>query len=981
MKRLAALFLAFTLAFTSVDYTFADVNVNSNEALNVITQENLQTSNLITYLSIANPSISSTDTLQIVVGIDDTDDKFAESDDAASTLTVENTDTGATYEISGVFTDEGNLFFEKTGLSKGCYTVKCLAYSFLNGASVSSEQEKSFSEDGIIYLADIGIDAQFGVDTVVEDANPDAYAIDTASDDTINDAIAETDIDANSNDISEIISDAVDGAIQYYNIDDSENDSTDTDDTSYTTDTTNPTEITKTDESGISIYSASSTALFGASPSNTVTVVLDPGHGGSDGGASHSWNGKTYKESDLNLKIAQYCKSKLEEYSNVNVYMTRTSDTYVGLEDRVNYAKSVGATVFVSIHNNSSNSSSLHGATVYYPNSNYNASVGSQGGALASSVLTQLVALGLANNGTQIRNSENGSKYPDGSLCDYYSVIRNSKKAGFPGIIVEHAFISNQSDATNYLNSDSALLKLGNADAVGIANYFGLSEKNNGVEYNGVNYQLVFDAAYYLENNPDVKAVYGNSKKGALEHFVTFGMSEGRQGRAEFDVSFYKNNNSDLQSAYGSDLKSYYMHYLNYGAAAGRQPTEDIDVFSYKYRYSDLQSAYGNDYKAYINHYITYGKGEGRDATPIKRTVTFVSDGGVVSTVSVNHGRSVTAPSISKEGYSLIWDKSLDNITEDTTITAIWIQDAVNVSYQAHVANVGWQNSVSNGKLAGTTGKSRAIEAVKIDLDTDKNLEVVYRTHVQNDGWHDNSYNGEISGTTGQSKRVEAVNIDLVGDDADDYDIYYRVHVSNIGWLAWAKNGQAAGTSGQSRAIEAIQIVVVDKDSEVPSNSLGGYTTVNSNRYISSSNDNPTINTNTSISYQTHVKDIGWQGAVSNGTVAGTTGKGLRVEALKISLSNRKYSGGISYSVHVQNVGWQTAVSDGTIAGTTGQALQVEALKINLTGEMAKHNDVYYRVHVQDIGWMDWVKDGEIAGTIGKSLRVEALQVKLVEKV
>lgn len=76
--------------------------------------------------------------------------------------------------------------------------------------------------------------------------------------------------------------------------------------------------------------------------------------------------------------------------------MTRNDDHYVALEDRVNYAKSVGASVFVSIHNNSTTSSSVHGATVYYPNSSLNANIGAQGGALANEVLKQLVALGLA---------------------------------------------------------------------------------------------------------------------------------------------------------------------------------------------------------------------------------------------------------------------------------------------------------------------------------------------------------------------------------------------------------------------------------------------------------------------------------------------------------------------------------------------------------------------------------------------------------
>ena len=96
-----------------------------------------------------------------------------------------------------------------------------------------------------------------------------------------------------------------------------------------------------------------------------------------------------------------------------------------------------------------------------------------RGGALANEVLKQLVALGLANDGRVSEILRVEIPITDGSICDYYSVIRNSKKAGFPGIIIEHAYISNQSDATNYLGSETALKKLGIADAQGIVNYFG----------------------------------------------------------------------------------------------------------------------------------------------------------------------------------------------------------------------------------------------------------------------------------------------------------------------------------------------------------------------------------------------------------------------------------------------------------------------------------------------------------------------------
>ena len=139
-------------------------------------------------------------------------------------------------------------------------------------------------------------------------------------------------------------------------------------------------------------------------------------------------------------------------------------------------------------------------------------------------------------------------------------------------------------------------------------------------------------------------------------------------------------------------------------------------------------------------------------------------------------------------------------------------------------------------------------------------------------------------------------------------------------------------------------------------------------------------NSDSDVSYSTHVQGSGWQRAVSNGVSAGTSGQGLRLEAIKINLGNKAYSGGIKYSTHVQGIGWQGWASDGQMAGTTGQSARLEAIKIQLTGEMANHYDVYYRVHAQNIGWMGWTKNGAASGTQGYSYRLEAIQILILNK-
>ena len=212
----------------------------------------------------------------------------------------------------------------------------------------------------------------------------------------------------------------------------------------------------------------------GKSKSSDLIVVLDAGHGGYDSGAV----GNGLYEKNLNLKIAKYCKAELEKYAGVKVYMTRSTDHFVALDQRVSIAAGHKADVFVSLHNNSAANSAASGTEVYYPNYNYRPSIGEKGRKLAGEIQKSLNSLGLSvcNNGIKSLDSKTGTRYPDGSLADFYAVIRGSKQSGFPGIIVEHAFISSASDASKYLNSDTKLKKLGVADAKGIASCYGLKK-------------------------------------------------------------------------------------------------------------------------------------------------------------------------------------------------------------------------------------------------------------------------------------------------------------------------------------------------------------------------------------------------------------------------------------------------------------------------------------------------------------------------
>lgn len=216
-----------------------------------------------------------------------------------------------------------------------------------------------------------------------------------------------------------------------------------------------------------------------------MTICLDPGHGGNDSGA------KAFgaKESDLTLKIAQYCKEELSKY-DVNVVMTRTTDTRLSeeaamdLKNRVEVAKKAGASYFISIHINSATNSAAKGAEVYYPNTSENKNLSSNGQNLAKAIQKQLTALGLYDRGIKIRNYTDGttSYDPTSSDKDYYGVIRYAKEANITGLIVEHCFISNKEEFDKYLGSNAKLQQLGIADAKGIVSALGLQAKNADID-------------------------------------------------------------------------------------------------------------------------------------------------------------------------------------------------------------------------------------------------------------------------------------------------------------------------------------------------------------------------------------------------------------------------------------------------------------------------------------------------------------------
>ena len=341
-----------------------------------------------------------------------------------------------------------------------------------------------------------------------------------------------------------------------------------------------------------------------------LTVVLDAGHDSTHHGASRSG----LNEEELTLKIAQYCKAELDQYQGVDVYLTRSSNacpnpgTTSTMDNyyRMVWASNMGADVYISLHLNVSQSAATSGVEVYAQNSGYRPDLSTESYSLSQNIANVLQWIGLSNAGVKTRNSDDGTKYPDGSATDYYSVNHNGKLLGFPGIIVEHAYLTNASDIQYFLGNENGLRQLGVADATGIANYYGLSKED---------YSASFDASYYYNHYADLQEAYGYDEKALLNHFLNYGLAEGRIASPIFDITYYKKNNQDLVAAYGNDLKKYCTHFAVCGMNEGRQGCASFNVNSYKLQYVDLRQAYGNDLPKYYKHYMKYGYRENRKGT------------------------------------------------------------------------------------------------------------------------------------------------------------------------------------------------------------------------------------------------------------------------------------------------------------------------------------------------------------------------------
>ncbi|MGX0400861.1 N-acetylmuramoyl-L-alanine amidase [Staphylococcus pasteuri] len=151
-----------------------------------------------------------------------------------------------------------------------------------------------------------------------------------------------------------------------------------------------------------------------SNPLKGKTIVLDPGHGGRDQGASSNTSSKSL-EKVYTLKTAKELKALLEK-EGAHVKMTRSDDTYVSLDDR-----NIKGDAFISIHNDSLDSPNANGVTVYWLQDNQES--------LAQTLISSIQKKSLLTN-KEARQQN-------------YQVLRQTN---IPAVLLELGYISNPTD-------------------------------------------------------------------------------------------------------------------------------------------------------------------------------------------------------------------------------------------------------------------------------------------------------------------------------------------------------------------------------------------------------------------------------------------------------------------------------------------------------------------------------------------------------
>ena len=155
---------------------------------------------------------------------------------------------------------------------------------------------------------------------------------------------------------------------------------------------------------------------------------------------------------------------------------------------------------------------------------------------------------------------------------------------------------------------------IGKARRIGMIGLAGGVLLSGSLQVNAATLKDIFDEHYYADTYRDLKEIFGYDREALWNHFVTYGLGEGRNMNGLIDVAKYREEYADLDAAFGDNWDAYLNHYLTYGAKEGRDTGTDFNALDYAGRYEDLQDAFGEDVLSLWKHYQAFGVTENREA-------------------------------------------------------------------------------------------------------------------------------------------------------------------------------------------------------------------------------------------------------------------------------------------------------------------------------------------------------------------------------
>lgn len=226
--------------------------------------------------------------------------------------------------------------------------------------------------------------------------------------------------------------------------------------------------------------------------------------------------------------------------------------------------------------------------------------------------------------------------------------------------------------------------------------------------YNDMDYTPIFDADYYLNTYVDLRNAFGTNGQLALEHFINYGMHEGRKGNASFDVYSYRGRYVDLQNAYNTGNKNYYEHYLNWGIR------------------------------------------EGRNGSPVNQnyTVRFWQGEDVIATQIVEFGHSADKNAVSKSGADIKLSQSVSCITSDLDVQVSYAYIYGGIDYTSMFDAEYYLSSYSDLCQAfGQDGENALIHFIHFGVNEGRIASENFNVHIYRSRYLDleNAYGNDIS--------------------------------------------------------------------------------------------------------------------------------------------------------------------------------------------------------------------------------------------